>query len=347
MFCIQGKKGFTLIELLAVILILGIIALIAIPTVNKIIKESRRESFETTVNNVVAAIEDACQLEELKGQAITTIYKFNNSSVSPILNIKGSLPKNGTVTLNSNCRTTVSLNNGSISAIKKLSEDKVTILDGIVYPDGMIMYYNPVSGSACTFDDYTANTSSSNTGNKAGCMKWYIINDTGESSSTIDMILDHNTTAVVAYNLSGNNSSMNQVMTALASDTSTWQSSLNARLITANDIANITDNTSFNGATATYDNWYYLDSNNKTKSPNAKGKSNYAWLFDHTKNCISSGCEVADENTYGYWTSTPVHGVTQTAWQVDVFGALNNNHVENAVTYGVRPVITVSKSIIS
>ena len=44
------KKGFTLIELLAVILVLGIIALVAVPTINNAIEEARMGTFKVTVS---------------------------------------------------------------------------------------------------------------------------------------------------------------------------------------------------------------------------------------------------------------------------------------------------------
>ena len=67
------KKGFTLIELLAVILILGIIALIAIPTVNNIIKEARTGAFLTSSNNMMKQIEQAKELA-----AIADVVKGEN-----------------------------------------------------------------------------------------------------------------------------------------------------------------------------------------------------------------------------------------------------------------------------
>ena len=76
------SKGFTLIELLAVILILGIIALIAIPTVNNILKESRTGAWKSTASQMTKAAENYYQLQIIKNAPYVTDFRTAESSNS-------------------------------------------------------------------------------------------------------------------------------------------------------------------------------------------------------------------------------------------------------------------------
>lgn len=46
------KRGFTLVELLMVVILLGMISLIAVPVVDKIIKENREKLYQTNVKMI-------------------------------------------------------------------------------------------------------------------------------------------------------------------------------------------------------------------------------------------------------------------------------------------------------
>ena len=76
------RNGFTLIELLAVILILGIISLIAIPTVNNILKESRTGAWKSTASQMTKAAENYCQLQVIKNAPYVMDFTTAESSNS-------------------------------------------------------------------------------------------------------------------------------------------------------------------------------------------------------------------------------------------------------------------------
>ena len=188
-----------------------------------------------------------------------------------------------------------------------------------------------------------ASNSVSTTETKEGCMKWYIFDDSGNNYT---MLLDHNTTARIKWNdaninVSYESSNLKSVVDDLVT-TNKWK--LSPRLITAAEVNIITGKTDFDSNST--NSWYYLDGNNQTQTATSKGASKYAWLFDYTKECTSYGCNIADSSNYGYWTSTPTASNSSRVCSVNRSGDLDGNLVGR--TYrGVRPVITVSKSVIS
>ena len=204
---------------------------------------------------------------------------------------------------------------------------------------GKAVYYNPVSGKVCT--DYVE--SNSTTGTKTGCMKWYIIQ---ADFDNVIMILDHNTTATLAWYSSSKNvayesSNIKPEVDKLVSE-SGWVNT--PRLITAEEVAQITGNTSWTNTGS----WYYLDSNSQTQTAKSQGASKYAWLFDYTNECTSCGCNVADSSNYGYWTSTPVGAAGSGAyvWRMGRNGVVDSDSASRT-NRGVRPVITIPKSRLS
>ena len=178
-----------------------------------------------------------------------------------------------------------------------------------VFANGQEVFFNPITGQQCS--DYVP--SNSNLGVNSGCMKWFAFLD-NESSSTVNLILDHNTTRILAV------AALN---TQLATDTSTWMTT--ARLITAFEVAEIMNLITFFQNTS--------EGGNNGISHNGVP----AWLFVNT-NSIGE--------PFGYWTSTRNTG-NNSHWFVFWGGSLQSGGMFGTGTgFGVRPVITIPKSLL-
>ena len=407
------KKGFTLVELLAVIIILSLVLVIAVPSVNKYIKQSKEKAYNTQISTIIEAaqayasansgllprkeefvvkitlgqlkssglikeevknpnddkyFDDALTIE-IKKKGETYNYDIVESTIttrdgekSPIINLNGS----PMVTYNLNATYTelgASATDSDGNAISNIVIDKSNLVmsaEGIYqvkytatdtkgisstvyrnvyvsnnkYANGTAIYFNPNSNSVCSKAEATSNTSKSN-----GCMKWYTFNDDG--SSTVNLLLDHNTTAKVAWASTGTNANGPvEVKTQLENDIASWNGAVKstARLIEASEIAKITGYPNWNN------NRYYFHTNSNTEYKGAAGTNRYAWLFDNTRECTTYGCNVADSSAGAYWTNTADSGSFNTAFTVYYIGILSHdNNVANASGPGVRPVITVSR----
>ena len=87
-----NKKGFTLIELLAVIVILSILILLAMPSVLRIMENARKNAFETEVRAYLKAAQTKYAEKAVGNSASQTLYFANNGS------------NDGTCTSSSKCK---------------------------------------------------------------------------------------------------------------------------------------------------------------------------------------------------------------------------------------------------
>ena len=374
------KKGFTLIELLAVIVILAVISLIATPMILGVIETSKESSAKVSAYGYIDAVETQIAINELDANKTNIedgVYEVEQLKNTYGLVVKGELPtSNSWVKIEKGQVVDYSLKIGEY--VVNYSESGATTTKGeeiTTKPDGSVVKQGPTKIEASETDTHrgivyldptnlsnvcNAENSISTTETKTGCMKWYIYS---EDENNYTMILDHNTTARITWNDSDSNvsyesSNLKAVVDDLVT-TSGWE--VTPRLITADEVSTIIGKTGFDASTPS---WYYLDTLTQTNEIFTETKrSKYDWLYNNLALCKTDetdyGCSIEDGNTYSgygtadegqtlaYWTSTPVGtaGSGSFVWFVLYDGSLNGSIAHNMIV-GVRPVITISKSII-
>ena len=367
------KKGFTLIELLAVITVIAIIATITVIVTNKIIKNTKN----TLLERQKLTIEEAARDYYLKeGMNANFDSKESCVNLSKLLS-KGYLETKEVV----NPKTKETMD-GSVIITYSANQYNYKYQDTIChYSNGQVVYFDVTNGETC--NNYTEENSNTGyngiggTGKQNGCMKFYAFNDDG--GDTVNLLLDHNTTATIAWNSDGSNVTgpSAEFLNKLNDDTKDWHgteiptnysinlgegksqyevdySNYKTRIITANEVARITNNTSWDEKETV--NYYYFDSNSNNASENCTFDSSagigdisgcsYGWLYDRTyTKCSDYGClNNSDIEVRGYWTISPMSNINDRAWIIYYASLLDIRYVNSNDSYGIRPVIEVLKS---
>lgn len=217
------------------------------------------------------------------------------------------------------------------------------------YTNAETIYFNAETGKICS--DYKEENSKVE--NTKGCLKWYLYSDNG--NKTVNLLLDHNITQKVIWTEKREykNGPNSEFLDTLKNKTQDWKgvkdrtdkyslkdgeidytidyTGYKARIISQEEIMNIIKDTySIGEDGATY-------FNKKTCSGNSKSECEYSWLFDRT-----------GANGEEYWTSTArLDEKYCPVWAVKSIGAIYPVTVGFKDTgKGIRPVITIDKSII-
>lgn len=376
------NKGYTLIELLGVMILLALLISLVLPSVINSIKLSSEEQDSLTnkliINAAKTYIDDnADDFYSIYGNT----YCISLNTLVENNYLKDSVELDGKNATNSKSVKVNYTNKYSYEIVdNNACTEKI-----ITYNNGQPIYFDIEDGIGCTKEEYESSydeekgyylnsnmgyNGKDGTGNQNSCLKFYAFNNDSKSK-TINLILDHNTTGTVYWDSNGiTTDGPNEVLTQLYLDTKDWNGTIEpknyivqsgdityeidyndykARLITANEIAKITNYIGWDEKTSY--SWYFFDSKTNEASTtctigNITG-CKYQWLYDRTnETCTTYGClNNSDISLSGYWTSSiNCHSsLSNRAWFVYFDGKVYSSDVTES-TYGIRPVIEVLKT---
>ena len=219
------KNGFTLVELIAVIVILGVLAIIIVPRINNAIENSRKNSVAVSATQYSKSItnyflnseSDTSKVSvDMSGSFFVSEGNLTRNGSNYDISFSGEAPTGGRVNLIngevvSGCllldKYFVIIMDSSVVNVGKGDCPKLIpdhIDDEIIYfaPEDIKsnpVYFNPNMAEYCTETEYNSNMSAAadSAYPKTGCLKWYVYSENPDG--TINMIMAHNTSATAAW----------------------------------------------------------------------------------------------------------------------------------------------------
>lgn len=122
----KRNQGFTLLELLAVMIVLGLIALIAVPMIMNVVETSKRGTIKNSASGIVDAARNYHALE-MEDKGVNTKVTIVFPEAGKMLEYNGEDPDQGTVVIEPDGKVALAVMFGDYCAKKDKSTDKITV----------------------------------------------------------------------------------------------------------------------------------------------------------------------------------------------------------------------------